>query len=330
MASAISTEKIRQEVMIHVLADPKAEKFDHYLRNEMVKNAIISADRELHRCDSLMELAWHIEDFSGFRTVAPADISAITQANPGVITAASRDSDVDAHGFHDEDTLGDIILLQGIDGMEELNDRLYLLEYIDDDTFSLKSFDGLDNDIVTTALTEYSSGGTVYHAGFVIPTATVLAGVSTAWSIKRILPSPTFDGFPTEPISEGEVNSRPQLWQNGSQAQRPLRWREWKNMTKANTYLHYLLWYPPANWDYNLTFPYEKEIPDISAWTTATYPFHPSELHHSLVDGACSLLAGHFASLQRFVPLWADAKIKARHLSRVLRGQIGGIGGISA
>jgi len=329
MSSALSTEAVRQKVIVNVLADPTGQQMDAYLRTQLVENAIIEADLALHGCDSLMSLAWHIETYSGVRTVAPADISAITAADPGVITADSRDDDVDGHGFHNHSTIRDIVVIQGIDGTEELNDRLFLVEYIDADTFSLKSFDGLDNDIVTTSLTAYSDGGTIYHCGFVLDTATILTG-TTAWTIKNLLPSPTFDGHPTDPIDEAKVLHEAHIWQSGSYAQRPLRWREWKNMTAANTYAHYLLWYPPANWDYSVTIPYEKEIPSISAWSTTTYPFHPSELHQSIVTGACAILAGQFATLQRFIPMWEKAMRDARRLSRQLRGQLGGMRGIGA
>jgi len=75
-------------------------------------------------------------------------ITAITQANPGVITSSS-------HGF----TGGEEISLSDIGGMIELDDDYYLVVYIDADTFSLTDIDGTA--INTTAYTVYTSGGLI-------------------------------------------------------------------------------------------------------------------------------------------------------------------------
>jgi len=329
MASAITTEALRQKVMKLAMADPKAQALSEYLISELVKDAIIASDRELHECDSLMPLAWNKVPYSGFRTVAPADISAITQADPGVITCESQDDDVTGHGFDNHETITDIVTIHGIDGMESLNDQQFLLEYIDADTFSLKSLDSLDNDIVTTTYGEYSSGGTVYHAGFVLPAATILTGVSAAWTIKQLLPSPRFDGRSTDPIGEDKLRHESQ-WLSGGYAQRPSRYRYWKHLTTQNAISHYIFWYPPANDQYNVEFIYEKEVPDISTWTTTAYPLHPNEVHQTLIYGACYHLINAFPSLAPLAAKWEPGKRKAKRLSRALQGQTGGMQGIGA
>ena len=75
------------------------------------------------------------------------DITAITKANPGVITISS-------HGFSN----GDIVLLEDIEGMTELNDKYYKVAGVTSNTFTLKDID--DNDIDTTNFTTYSANGT--------------------------------------------------------------------------------------------------------------------------------------------------------------------------
>jgi hypothetical protein len=76
-------------------------------------------------------------------------ITGISQADPGVVTAA-------AHGFSD----GDQIKITGVVGMTELNNKVYTVKDPATDTFSLR--DKLDAvDISTTGYTAYASGGTV-------------------------------------------------------------------------------------------------------------------------------------------------------------------------
>lgn len=86
-----------------------------------------------------------IDDETGivtFNTLASANISGITQANPGVVTTSA------AHGY----TTGDRIWLSGIGGMTALNNTLVDITVTDPDKFSI----GID----TTGMTAYTSGGT--------------------------------------------------------------------------------------------------------------------------------------------------------------------------
>jgi hypothetical protein len=73
-------------------------------------------------------------------------ISLITQANPGVVTTS-------AHGYSN----GDEIYIDDIVGMTELNGRNYKVANVTSTTFTLQDLFG--NDIDTTNLTAYTSGG---------------------------------------------------------------------------------------------------------------------------------------------------------------------------
>jgi len=75
-------------------------------------------------------------------------ITAITKANPGVITSNS-------HGY----ATGDEILITSIVGMTELNNKNFLVVRIDANTLSLTDKDGVA--INTTNFTTYSSAGTM-------------------------------------------------------------------------------------------------------------------------------------------------------------------------
>jgi hypothetical protein len=72
----------------------------------------------------------------------------ITKANPGVIT-------VTTHGY----ATGDQIFISDVGGMVELNEKFYLVVYVDANKFSLKDLDG--NAINTSGFTTFTSGGSI-------------------------------------------------------------------------------------------------------------------------------------------------------------------------
>jgi hypothetical protein len=74
-------------------------------------------------------------------------ITAITQANPAVVTSNS-------HGYSN----GDEILITAVVGMTQLNSKRFLVANVTTNTFELTNKDGVDTD--STAFTAYVSGGT--------------------------------------------------------------------------------------------------------------------------------------------------------------------------
>ncbi len=87
---------------------------------------------------------------NGIITKTGLNISAITKANPGVVTSAT-------HGL----TAGDYVILDGIVGMTELNGRQFRVGTVGSSTtFQLLNTDGTNFN--TTSLTTYASGGVVY------------------------------------------------------------------------------------------------------------------------------------------------------------------------
>lgn len=324
MASRMTTLALVKRVRQFAQKDTTDEGLD-----VLIQNAIVMADRELRKCDSLSPLAWDIVPWDGLRTVCPADISDITQASPGVITASSSDSTVTGHGFPDHSTVGSIVYLDGIDGMDELNKRFFLLQYIGATTFSLKTLDGLVA-VDTSALTAYSEGGKVYHMGAVLNTTTILAGI-TAWDFKELLPgSVTFDGHDAGAITEEEIRDSNSWLTHGG---RPTRTRYWQHMGPTST-THNLFWYGWPGDQYNLALKYVKEVPDITVWDDSTYPAHPAEVHEYLWHGALANLVGaherakrmvqnereygsiELAFAQSWMNQWAEDKVKVRELSR--------------
>ena len=88
-----------------------------------------------------------IEDSSLFLNTTSKSITAITQANPGVISST-------AHGYSD----GDEVYLESIVGMTELNDRFVKIANSTANTYEIQDLFG--NNIDTSSFTAYSSGGT--------------------------------------------------------------------------------------------------------------------------------------------------------------------------
>jgi hypothetical protein len=185
----------------------------------------------------------------------------------------------------------------------------------------------------------------IYHAGFVLKTATILTDVSSEWTIKQLLPHAMLDGFTLYPITEAEVARN--RWQDISFASRSERYRYWQHMTDGSTVSHYIFLYPVCNQAYNLSFPYQKEVPDISTFDSKTYPLHPPQVHDAIWHGALAKLVGVSKRVQRqserviatqleiawkdrWETEWAKDRIKTIELSRKMMGDMGGSTGISA
>jgi hypothetical protein len=85
---------------------------------------------------------------SGLSLDAPLTITAVTRANPGVVTAAS-------HGFSN----GDRVRIRDVLGMTELNHVSFKVASVATNTFELTTL--ADVDVNTSAYTVYSAGGKV-------------------------------------------------------------------------------------------------------------------------------------------------------------------------
>jgi hypothetical protein len=83
---------------------------------------------------------------SGAILEANKTITAITKANPGVVTTT-------AHGFSN----GDTVVISGVVGMTQVNGKRFKVASVATDTFALQDIDG--NNVNTTSYTTYVSGG---------------------------------------------------------------------------------------------------------------------------------------------------------------------------
>ncbi len=101
---------------------------------------------KLFEADDLQRDAFFVDD--GLSYDAPLTITAITNANPGVVTSTT-------HGLSN----GDKILITGVLGMANVNSETFLVASSTTDTFALHDLSG--NNVNTTAFGSYVSGGSV-------------------------------------------------------------------------------------------------------------------------------------------------------------------------
>lgn len=81
-----------------------------------------------------------------------SNISGITRANPGVVTTSNN------HGFQSND----YVWIRNVDGMDEVNDRAYRIQRIDNKKFSLQSWNGSSwVTVSTSSFDKYDDGGQV-------------------------------------------------------------------------------------------------------------------------------------------------------------------------
>ena len=113
MPTALSNKDLFERCREFICADPSKQDLDY-----LIKYAIVTAEQEIRDVD-MVPLAWLRGTYDELFTKPYATISAITQADPGVITAESSDSDVTGHGF----SADDILLIAGVADTERLNNR---------------------------------------------------------------------------------------------------------------------------------------------------------------------------------------------------------------
>ena len=283
--SKISNLHLMERCKRYILTDPSQTD-----RDELIQNSLITAFREISDLGS-EPLAWNREVYDEIFTRYYASISAITAANPGVITADSVDPDLTSdHGFQTDD----IVYIAGIAGMTRLNDRLFRAVRASASTITLKTLDG-QTAITTAAYEDYSSGGVIYHAGIVLPASTIepSSDDNYDWDIKRVY-DVQFDQNPSDPITEAPAQ---RVSQAGS---RPKKWRYQQYAYGSfESPEHLLFWYNFPSTRYNVRVSIEKEYPDLSKFSDSVYPPCPGLVHDFIWHRALANLAMHSEKQRR-------------------------------
>lgn len=290
MATRMSNKTLLDTCKRFIVADPGVVQSV----DDLIIDAIITANREICHIDDV-PLAWLRGSYDNLYTRYYGQISGITKAAPGVVTGESLDDDVTGHGFTDKD----IIYMAGLgdDSMDELNQRLYRLNYVDATTFSLLNVDG-QYAVDTSSLDTWSAGGYFYHAGIYLPTSTIHPTGGNTWDRWEIgdIYNVTFNNFPSHPISEEEALSERKWMLPGH----PERWRYWRNDYQGfGSTEHYLMFHPFPSQRYNIRIFFEKSYPDPSIWTDKAYLPHPGEISDFIWHRALKVLIGQAEKMKR-------------------------------
>lgn len=282
MSTALTTKALLDKCRQVILSDLTSEALD-----VVIQDAIATASREIGNLGGPLPMAWNREVYDEIFTRYYASISDITQANPGVITADSTDPDLTSDSGYQTN---DIVYIAGINGMDKLNLRFFRATRASDMTITLLTLDG-QTAIDTSGYEAYESGGTIYHAGIVLPRTTIESGGGAYddWFIQRVW-NLTFDGYPSNPISEERAIADRWIEAGG----RPQKWRYEKYTYSnfiASSIDHVILWYGLPGQTYNVKVFIEKSYPDVTAFDDSTYPPHPIEIHDCIWHRALSNLA---------------------------------------
>jgi len=234
---------------------------------------------EVLQADNLYPLFWLLALSDNRRSVASCDITGITQANPGVVSAS--------HSL----VAGDIVTLYDPGGMTELNYRTTVVGTVVAGTsFQLLDLDGTN--INTTGFTAYTSGGTVIHRGITLsPSVEMILSNAVKWHDEDVL----------NEITPAEIEgSKDYDWWTDSTA-RPFRYLHKKSFLSDGSELDRLLWFPGAQDTYYLRYWYQKIAARLSA--DGDVPQLPWKFHDTIVSGAITRLAENNVQVENAV-IW--------------------------
>lgn len=246
-----------------------------------VKHIINQTYFEMLNADELYPLFWLVDFDDTLAAVGEMTITAITKADPGVITVDA------AHGL----ATTDIVSVYEIVGMTTLNNRTYLVNSVPTTTsLSLIDLDGVDA-IDTTSLTAWSSGGKILHRGKVLGT--------TGKNVQRILQATWHDERKMKEITPQELEDNVKWW-HYNQA-RPSRYYLRKHYTNAGVEKNHLLWFPGCDDSYDLRYWFEGRPSVLSA--DADVPMMPPVFHPGISAGAIARLSEYNVQVENEI-IW--------------------------
>jgi hypothetical protein len=225
-----------------------------YLINMVYLNEIMSMQ-------GVRPFFWLINWAANTYCVPPSTITAITQANPGVVTTIA------AHKL----TAGDIVHFFNISGMTELNGMMSRV-------ITVPSTTTFTTSINTTTASAYTSGGNVYHRGITLPIAVdrVLAASWNEYPIMEMLSYEQFEADTTYHNKDGLADP-------------PTHFMHGKGFDADGNQTDQILWSPAPNDQHLLRYWYEispdrlEEDDDV--------PLLPARFHEAIVAGAVARLA---------------------------------------
>jgi len=224
---------------------------------------------EMLTIDNIYPLYWLVDFDDTLASKEPSVITAITAADPGVITTSA------AHGL----AADDIISIYDIVGMTELNNRMFRVETVPTTTtIDVIDIDGLDA-IDTSGYTTYVSGGVINHRG--IPLAT------TGKNVQRLLRCKWHGEEDMALITDEQLEESIVYWDSSTEL--PSRYYHRKKYTTAGVESNDLLWFQCADDTYDLRYWFELRPSKLT--DDAHVPLLPPQFHYAIVAGVLTRLA---------------------------------------
>jgi len=255
----------------------------------LVKHVINMTYFEMLSADTLYPMFWMVDMDDTQAAVGEMTITAITAADPGVIT-------VDAvHGL----STSDIVSVYSIVGTTELNNRTFKVNSVPlTTTLSLIDLDGLDA-IDTTSLTAYVSGGKILHRGRSLAV--------TGKNVQRILNASWHDEPPMTEITNQELEAETKWWDHNQT--RPTRYMLRKKYSTAGVESNQLLWFPGSDDAYDLRYWFEGRPSILSG--DDDVPMMPPVFHTGISAGAIARLAEYDVQVNNAV-IWPQIYMQTK------------------
>jgi len=225
---------------------------------------------EMMMADDLYPLHWMVDFDDSLASVAPATITGISIAALGVITTDA------AHGL----VAGDIVSIHNIVGTTQLNNRIFRVNTAPSTvTLTLIDLDA-GTAVNTSAMTAWSSGGTIHHRGLTLAT--------TGKAVQSILACKWHDEGKMDPIDIKEIEDKNSAMSDSTS--RPARYYHRKAFTATGTEINQLLWLQGADAAYDLRYWFEKRATKLATAATDV-PLLPPQLQYGIVAGAVMRLS---------------------------------------
>ena len=245
--------------------------------NQVYLNEILTAD-------TLYPPFWLVTFDDTLNSVAPATITAITKANPGVLTTGT-------HGL----AIGDIVYIHSIVGMVELNNRFFKVDTVPSSTtLTLIDLDGT-TPVDTTDFTIYESAGTIQHRGKTLTT--------TGKDVQKILKAKwSGQGADMSPFTWEDVESDSTLI--STTAGVPSKFIHRKTYSTAGVEENSMVWFPGADAAYDLRYWMQIRAPRLVT-AASDVPLLPPQFHQTIVAGAITRLAESPILVEAGLGVWA-------------------------
>lgn len=229
-----------------------------YLINQVYLGELISSSNPLR------PFYWLLRSNDSIFTIPSEDISGITSANPGVVTANGP--------IGSNHVVGNIIEFTDIGGMTELNGRTAYISAVAGSNLTI--------DIDTSGFSTYTSGGKILHKGI---TSTRIGAIDRIFSAG-------WNGYtpPMVPISAKMVEEDTTFHNEGNSS-RPEYYLHTKNFSSASeAQSDKVLWYPSADdTEYRLRLWYIEQATRLS---TTKVPLMPFKHHEAIPAGVITRL----------------------------------------